>query len=161
MPDTKFTFNDNKGFWIAEHYMQLAYHYIHQELLEPIYDAFSNKQGLILDCELKINGMQFGYFSVMWDEDLSNDADRLLMIQLINQVITNLQAKGDYITVEELKAIPTEDDHWEGIITSKPFPVNDLLKIFNAMIQVLNGTWESSNYNMDAEMEWLESNDIA
>jgi hypothetical protein len=37
MPVSKITYNQNKGFGVEETFMQLVYHYVHEELVNPQY----------------------------------------------------------------------------------------------------------------------------
>lgn len=71
------------------------------------------------------------------------------MLQILKNVKTILQSKGTYISVAELQSIPTEDKNFKNLYNRKPFPTAELIKIIDALIQKLQGAWDSSNYNMD------------
>lgn len=146
MADCKLTYKNNKGFWVHETYAQLIYQLIYAELQKPEY-TFSHKQEFLEDCEDIINGISIGYIGLNWIEYLINQADEQTMVQLLQNVITYLQTKGKYIAVTELKAMQTQDEHWKAVM-DRNFPVSELIRIFNALIQMLQGTWDSNNYDM-------------
>lgn len=79
------------------------------------------------------------------------------MIRLLEKVVYDLEQKGEYISVEELQAFPSEADGWKSF-WDRPFKTSNMLKIFNALIQMLKGEWDSTNYNMDRELEWPNRN---
>lgn len=146
MADTKIDYKSEKGFWIHEAYIQLVFHFIYRELQKDKY-SFTNKPNLLLDCEGKINGWTNGYLVLMWHEYINGAIEEQKMIQLLQNVITDLKTKGTYITIAELRALPTQDEHWKSNM-DKNFPTKELIRIINALIQILNNTWESSNYDM-------------
>ncbi len=138
----------NKGFQISDIYMQLALYYINEELKKNQY-IFTNKGYLQRYHESIINGNMAGWFAFLWDENLSNSSDEQTMLQVLENVKTTLQSKGEYISVAELQTIPTEDKDFKRFYGRYPFPTSELIKIIDALIQMLQGTWESTNYNMD------------
>jgi hypothetical protein len=73
------------------------------------------------------------------------------------EVKNTLQNKGTFISVNELQAIPTQDRMFKWLFSEKPFPTIDLIKIIDALIQMLQGTWTSTNYDMTAEINWKYS----
>lgn len=154
MATTKIRYNDGKGFWISEAYIQLAFCYIYQEAKKNQYN-FSNKQDLLGDFEDKINGYRNGYLILGWDEDvITSQAEEQTMLQVLQNVKTTLQSKGSYISVEELQSIPTEDKDFKRLFSRKPFPTSELIKIIDALIKMLQGTWSSDNYDMDINYKY-------
>jgi len=153
MATTFIKYQNNKGFHITESFMQLAFYYIHQEIILPNY-VFINKQEIIESMEDDINGSTKTYFVLMWHNDLINSTEEQTMIQVLQNVKTTLQNKGAFISVAEMQAIPTEDRTFKWLFCENPFHTADLIKIIDALIQMLQGTWESTNYNMDAEINW-------
>ncbi|MGE8552402.1 MAG: hypothetical protein ACN6OB_00510 [Chryseobacterium jejuense] len=147
MANCKIVYKNDKGFWIAESFSQLFMHYIYKELQKPQY-IFSNKQELLEDLEDNINGYCNGYIGLNW-EGLMSSAEEQTMIQVLQNVKISLQNKGASISVAELKSIPTEDIHFQYILDKKPFPTSELIRVINALIQMLQGTWTSTNYEMD------------
>lgn len=147
MSQSKMFYSQNKGFWIHEIYMQLVMHYIHQELIKTQYN-FSNKQDLVDDLEDNINGICSGYIGLNWEDVIvAGTTEEQTMISALQNVKTTLQNKGAFISVNELQAIPTED--WDfKVYYRKPFPTSELIKIVDALIQMLQGTWTSTNYDM-------------
>ena len=85
--------------------------------------------------------------ALMWHEYLINQTDEQTMIQVLKNIIIKLQIKGRYITIVELKAMSSQDQHWKAVM-NRDFPVSELIRIFNALIQILEGSWESTNYDM-------------
>ncbi len=140
-------YQNGKGFNIAEDYMQLMIYYIHEELKKPQY-IFENKNLINIDNESIINGYQSSYLTLGWDDMFINSTEEQTMIQVLQNVKTNLQNKGEWISVDELQAIPTEDEYIKGLYSRKPFPTTELIKIIDSLIQMLQGTWTSDNYNM-------------
>ena len=138
----------NKGFQISDIYMQLVLYYINEELKKNQY-IFTNKGYLQRYHESIINGNMAGWFAFLWDEKLSNSSDEQTMLQVLENVKITLQNKGSFISVAELQTIPTEDKDFKRFYGRYPFPTSELIKVIDALIQMLQGTWESTNYNMD------------
>ena len=144
MARTFIDYKEGKGFEINEVYIQLAFCYIYQEAKKSQY-IFSNKQEVLESLQDDING----YLVLMWHDDLVNQSDEQTMLQVLQNVKTALQSKGAYISVAELQTIPTEDKDFKRFYGRYPFPTSELIKVIDALIQMLQGTWESTNYNMD------------
>lgn len=148
MPETKIDYKDKKGFWIEESFMQLCMYYIYLELQNNQY-VFANKTELLEDLNDKLNGLTKGYLVLEWDDILINITEEQTMCSVLNNVKLNLMTHGAYLTVSNLQAIPLEDKDLRKLYSKKPFPVSELIKIVNALIQMLEGTWTSTNYGMD------------
>ena len=146
MAVTFIEYQNNKGFYIHEDFMQLAFFYIYEEMRKPNYQ-FSHKSDLLYDCEAIINGRRSSYLVLNWNDFLVNTPDVQLMIELLENAVMFLQKKGSYISVSELQNMPTQDEHWL-MIMDREFPVNELIKIFAALIEMLHGKWTSTNYDM-------------
>lgn len=157
MATTFIDYQNNKGFYISETFMQLTWHYVLQEIIKPQY-SFADKDDLIEDFQQDIDGIHAGYLVLSWDDYLEGPTEEQTMIQVLQNVKIALQSKGTFISVEEMQAIPTEDRMFKWLYSEKPFPTADLIKIIDALIQMLQGTWESTNYNMDAEINWKYEN---
>lgn len=153
MPDTFVTYKENKGFWIAESFAQLILYYISQEISKPEINILG-KEDLIEEFSMHINGYTKTYMTVGLFEFVETPAQEQEMIQVLQNVKTTLQNKGAFISVDEMQAIPTEDRMFKWLYSEKPFPTADLIKIIDALIQMLQGTWESTNFDMDAEINW-------
>ena len=150
MAVTFIDYKENKGFYIHEDFMQLAFIFIYAELRIPNKYNFINKEDLISDCESKVNGVHSGYFVLSWEKDLVGESEEQLMIELLQSIINELNSKGELIKAFELESMETEDTHWKRIM-DKPIPVKELIRIFNALIEMLNDDWNSTNYNMDID----------
>lgn len=153
MATTKIDYKERKGFYINEAYIQLAFCYIYQEAKKSQYN-FSNKQEILESLQDDINGYTYGYLVLMWHDDLVNQSDEQTMLQVLQNVKTTLQGKGAYISVAELQSIPTKDEDFKILYSRKPFPTAELIKIIDALIKMLQGTWDSTNYNMDINYQY-------
>ena len=147
MADTKITYKENKGFWIHEDFLKLALFYITQEISKVQYDI-SNKQELLDDLNVDIQGYTSGSMCVGLFEYVNSTFEEQVMQQVLQGVKAILQSKGAYISVSELQEIPTRDEDFKFLFSRKPFPTAELIKIIDALIKMLQGTWDSTNYSM-------------
>lgn len=148
MATTFIDYKDKKGFYISESFMQLAIFYISEELKKSQY-TFVNKTDLLDTLDSSIKGYDKGFLVLLWDEELVGTDDEQTMIQVLQNVKASLLSKGNMISLAELKSIPTDDPDFERLFSSKPFPTSELIKIMDALIQMLNGSWTSTNLYMD------------
>lgn len=146
MSDIRITYKNNKGFWINESFMQLGFYYILREVEKPQYNI-TNKSELLELMSYSING--YVSPSLGWVGHLTNETEEQTMIQVLQNVKTTLQNKGVFISVEEQNTITTEDNTFSYILGVKPFSTAELIRVIDALIQMLQGTWESTNYDMD------------
>ncbi len=149
MPVSKITFKQNKGFWIEETFMQLVYHYIHEELIKPQY-ILTNKNRLLKSTKDRINGYFIGSMSLGWRNLIETNSEIQTMTQVLQNTKITLNSKGEYISVGELQNISTEDVEFK-LYLSNPFPTSGLIEILNALIQMLNGSWAPTDYNMQID----------
>lgn len=152
MADTKIDYKNGKGFWIVEDVMELAFQYIYKELKTGNY-TFSKMDRLLLDAESNINGWSRGYLVLMWHKALNGIQDEQEMIRLLENILNELNQKGSYISVEEMHAFPSEAEDWKSFWDS-PFKTQNLINVFEALVSMLKGEWESTNYNMDSHIDW-------
>ncbi|OCA74793.1 hypothetical protein BBI00_10815 [Chryseobacterium arthrosphaerae] len=148
MATTFIDYKDKKGFYISESFMQLAIYYISEELKKSQY-TFVNKTELLDTLDSSIKGYDKGFLVLLWDEELEGTVDEQTMILLLQNVKASLMNKGDMISLTELKAIPTDDPDFERLYSRNPFPTSELIKIMDALIQMLNGSWTSTNLYLD------------
>ena len=148
MATTFIDYKDKKGFYISESFMQLAIYYISEELKKSKY-TFVNKTELLDTLDSSIKGYDTGVLVLLWDEELEGTADEQTMILVLQNVKASLINKGDMISLTELKAIPTDDPDFERLYSRNPFPTSELIKIMDALIQMLNGSWTSTNLYLD------------
>lgn len=153
MATTKIVYKENKGFWINESFMQLAYCYIYEELKKSQYTV-TNKNQLLDEIKFHIDGYSTGIMSLGWYGFVETDAEKQTMVTVLQNVKVTLQSKGSYISVAELQSIPTEDKDFKILYSRKPFPTAELIKIIDALIKMLQGTWDSTNYNMDINYQY-------
>ncbi len=151
MPITFIEYKNNKGFSIHETFMQLAYFYIYMELEKPNY-KISNKDDLLYSTKFHIDGYSNGTMSLVWNN--LNQQDEQIIQQILQNVKSSLENKGAYISVAELQAISTEDEDFKILYSRNPFPTAELIKIIDALIKMLHGTWNSTNYRMDINYQY-------
>jgi hypothetical protein len=89
-----------------------------------------------------------------WNKILINSSEEQTMIQILQEVKASIQNKGVYISVAELQSIPTKDKDLKRLFSRKPFPTSELIRIIDALIKMLQGTWEYTNYNMDINYQY-------
>lgn len=140
-------YQNGKGFNIAEDFIQLMIYYIHEELEKPQY-AFINKNLFVMGHEGIINGISSGYLTLPWKRILVSTEEEQTMIQILQNVKIALQNKGAFISVSELQSIQTDDEDFKYLYSRNPFPVAELIKIIDVLIQMLQGTWVSNKYDM-------------
>lgn len=155
MATTFIDYKNDKGFYISESFIKLTMYYIYLELQKPQY-IFLSKQELLDDLSDKINGLRNGYIVLGWDDVLNNPSEEQTMIQVLQNVKTSLQNKGANIPVSELISIPTQDDTLKYMLDKKPFPTVELIRVIDALIQMLEGTWNSDNYDMNLNWRYFE-----
>ena len=143
----------NKGFWINENFMQLLFNYLYKEAQKSQY-MFLDKQDLLDDLNEGVKGWYKGYFALSWEEILKTSSDEQNLIQLLQNVKIVLQNKSSNISVTELQSINAEDDTFKYLFSRKPFPTSELIKILDALIKMLQGTWDSTNYNMNIDYQY-------
>jgi len=149
MPVSKITYKQNIGFWVEETFMQLMYHYIHEQLVKPQY-LVKDKHILLKSIRDRINGYFIGSMSLGWRNFIETNSEIQTMTQVLENTKMTLNSKGEYISVGELQNISTEDVEFK-LYFSNPFPTSDLIEILNALIQMLNGSWTSTDYNMQID----------
>ncbi len=142
-----------KGFVTSDLYIQLALFYINEELKTGKY-TFSETNALLKYNEDVINGAFAGWFAFFWDSHLLNLRDEQTMIQILENVKSAMRIKGDFISVEELQSIPTKDGDFK-LLYRRPFPTTELIKIFNALSELLKGNWQYENYELEIEYNKL------
>ena len=152
MAKTFINYNENNGFYIGESFIQLAMYYIYTEALKPQY-VFSNKANVLLDMKYKIDGIQSTYFTLMWSSLLNGSSDEQSMIAVLQNTRINLQNKGAYIAISELQALDSDDFDFKYFF-GKNFPTSELIKIIDALIQIMQGTWTSTNYDMNIDYKY-------
>lgn len=136
----------DKGFITSDIFMQLALYYIHEECKKDQY-TFIRKEVLTDYHLMVINGQMAGWFAFLWDDYISDSSEEQTMVQILQIVKAKIYHKGTYISLTELQSIPTMDGDFK-IFYNKPFPTADLIQIFDALIQMLEGDWEYKDYDM-------------
>ncbi|SDJ21432.1 hypothetical protein [Chryseobacterium jejuense] len=150
MPTSKMSYKEDKGFWIEESFMQLVFHYIYKELIKSQYNL-TNKNQLLEEMKFDIDGYTTGSMSLGWRRLIESSSDIQTLIQVLEHVKLDLNSKGMYISVQELQNIQTEDNEFKYYYTH-PFPISGPIKIVNALIQMLNGTWTATNEYIEIDI---------
>lgn len=132
-------------FWIAEHFMQIMFHYIYEELVKPEY-VFTDKEEFLYVTRFHIDGYSTGIMWLGWEKFVETEDEIQAMIVLLEKVKLGL-LKEEYISVKELEAIPSEDTFFKSINNS-PLATSELVRIFDALINLLNGTWAYNNHDL-------------
>jgi len=148
MARTYVKYKNRSGFWISEPYLQLAYNYIYAELVKPQYNL-ECKVDLLSFIKFQIDGFALDMMSLGWNSYFVNETEIQVMIGILQQVNIDLFAKGTYIATQELRLIQSKDEYFKNFYYYKHFPVTELIKIIDAIIQLLENTWETINYNME------------
>ncbi|MGL6126889.1 hypothetical protein [Chryseobacterium artocarpi] len=143
----------DKGFWLAKCVAQFAMHYIRLELEKPQY-LFTQKEDLLEDLSDNINGYCSGYVGLNWD-NVIEPAEEQIMAEVLRNVKHALENKGTEISADELMSISTED-HTLQYIFDQPFPVSEMVRVISILIQMVEGSWDSTNYEMD--LKWRYKN---
>jgi len=153
MATTFINYNLNYGFYIAESFMQLAMYYIYTEAKNPQY-IFSDKSGLLRDFRFKIDGIENPYFVLSWSSIFIDFTDEQTMITVLQNVMINLQNRGMYISLGELQEIDSVDFEFKNSYSRKPFPTSEIIKIIEALVQTMQGTWSSTNFSMKIDYRY-------
>lgn len=153
MATTFIEYKDHKGFWIHESFMQLVFHYIYDEIKKTEYN-FTNKNQLLEEIKFQIDGYSCGSVSLGWYGFVENNIEKQSMITALQNIKTYLQSLGAHISITQLQSIPTEDEDFKRLYSRKPFPVSELVKILNALIEMLKGNWNSTNYDMEIDYKY-------
>jgi hypothetical protein len=147
MPESKIVFENNEGFWIHEIYMQLVYCYIYTELSKSEY-SITKKDDMLYSIKFHIDGWSTGIMALGWFDYVQSKSDKKNILSVLENTKSMLQLKGDYIEVNELQNIKTEDEDFK-LFYRTPFPISELIKVINALIEMVEGVWNSTNYNME------------
>jgi hypothetical protein len=142
----------NKGFQTSDSFIQLALYYINEELKDKKY-IITSKNSLQKYNEDVLNGSMAGWFAFLWDDYIISSNDEQIMTQALQVTKSSIATRGEFISVNELQAIPTKDLHFKNFF-HKPFPTSELIKIIDALSQMLEGTWQYDNYNMEINYKY-------
>lgn len=142
----------DRGFEISDFFMQLALYYINEELRKEPY-IFTNKYSLEEYHKSVTKGHMVGWFAFLWDSYIVNPFEEQTMIDILQTVKTIIHSKGSYISITELQTIPTEDPDFKTFF-EQPILTAELIKIFDALIQLLQGTWHYTKYDLDSDIKY-------
>lgn len=152
MGKTLVEYEKDKGFWISESMMQLVLHYIVEEMEKPEH-PIPDKSDLMMMLRWDIDGYTRSYMSVRLFDEIDSLEGEQMFIRVLEKVKETLHDKGAYISIEELMSIPTKDMALRYILDKKPFPTGELIRVVDALIQMLERTWMHKDYEMD--LDWI------
>jgi hypothetical protein len=99
------------------------------------------KTDFLKETDMLVQGYAFGELWLGWKKYITTEEESKTMIELLENIKINLQNKSPEISTEEIQAIPIDDSHFKRCIAS-PFPVSELMKITEALTQMVSGTWD-------------------
>jgi len=152
MATTYIDYKEDKGFWIAEIYMELTYEYIKQALEQRI-DEIDFKEDLNKDLELFTSGMFKGMLTLTWSTFLKSKHDNK-MISILEDTKTLLQNKGEIITTGELNSYEVKKEEMASI-WPKPLKTSEVIKIINILILMFKDEWRETNYAMNIDYSFV------
>jgi len=154
MATTFIDYNENKGFWIAEIYMELTFEFILQTLEKIEFEA-PFKQEFKEDLEFNVNGFAKGMLVLTWHSFIKTNEDEELVIRILNETILLLKEKGEFIPIKELNdyEVKKEEDaaHWP-----KPFKTAEITKILETLILMLKNEWHETRYGMEIDYSFID-----
>ncbi|CAL2080609.1 hypothetical protein [Tenacibaculum sp. 190524A05c] len=154
MATTFIDYNRDKGFWIAEIYMELTYEYILQAL-NNINEKISIREELEDDINFNITGLAKGMLTLTWQSFLKDKDQESEMIFVLEETKKLLNSKEEFISVRELNSYENKK---EDVASKWPKPIKTLevIKIVDALILMLKNEWNKpSNYEMDIEYSFV------
>lgn len=136
----------NSSFLVRDLDMQLMFFYIHEEMLDGRY-FFAGKEAFLSRLDFYAKGYAFGEPHLGWSRFLTTGRESETMIVLLGNLIVRLHSKGPEISREEIEAIPVDDFHFKMYLDN-PFPVSRLIRIAEALIRMISGSWNQEMNRM-------------
>ena len=152
MATTHIDYKDDKGFWVAEIYIELTYEYILQALNNKT-NQIPIEKNLRKDLELFTSGMFKGMLTLTWDTFLSSE-DEQVIVSILEDTKTLLQNKGEYISKEELNSYEVKKGEMASV-WPKPIKISEVIKIVDALILMFKGEWDETSYGMDIDYSFV------
>jgi hypothetical protein len=137
-----------KGFWIAESFIEILSEYICKEFERKEITEYSKPlQKLYDSIDGNRTGEKIGMVGIPFDRLISSKEDENDLITIFQNVKTTLQAKGEKIEIEELKEIESRktDDYFKRE-WFKPIYISSFVTTLDIMIKMLKGEWQSNNH---------------
>ena len=156
MSDTKIDFKDSKGFWINEPYFEMTCNFILQAL-NAREEEFSFREIITKDLTYKVNGYDHGMLVITWRDYIKTKEEELQMASILEDAMAIVEAKGEYITTEELNSYEAaKEEQYFAFNWPNPLPTQEVGKILDALVKILKGEWESTNYAMYIDYSFFD-----
>ena len=139
-----------KGFWIPPSFIEVLSDYICQTFETIGVNTFSqNLQNVYVSCDLNRKGESYGMVSFLLDAYVTTTSDKTALIDVLTQTKSLILSIGTELSIELLndfesrKSLDEFKDPWFF-----PIKTSSLDATIDIINQMLNGTWESDNYDV-------------
>ncbi|MDO3641331.1 hypothetical protein [Mucilaginibacter sp. L3T2-6] len=146
---TYIKFNSH-GFWIHQAFVEVLSDYICQTFEDLGVDTFSeNLKKIYRICDSNRLGENIGMVGIPFDRTITNNADKVIMLDILNQTKTLIASKGAELSLAMLEAFESrKTDDYFRVPWNFPIKTQSLIATIDIIIKVLNGTWTSDNYSV-------------
>lgn len=143
-------YEEDKGFWIDEAYMELVFYFIWKTFnrINPDVD-FKEKMEWYLESAAS-SGL-YGMLVLGWQDILKTPKEEEEMIEILETTKKDLEVFGEFISIEELtEAASYEKNPEYRSKWSKPLKTEEVIKVIEALITMLKKEWtEDQNLDFD------------
>jgi hypothetical protein len=150
MANTTYIHFNSHGFWIHQAFIEVLSDFICETFENIGIDTFSRGlQDIYEDCDLNRKGVSIGMVTILFDKYITNTADKIALINLLNQTKTLISSKGSELSIATLEDFESRkaDDYFK-CPWAFPIKTQSLTATIDMIIQLLNGTWNSDNYSI-------------
>jgi len=150
MAEQAFIEYKDKGFWIPEAFIEVISDYICLTFEDIGLIIFSeNLQEIYDDCDSNRKGVKLGMVNISLDDYITNEIDRNNFITVLEETKTRILNEGIELSIVDLNAFESRKiDNYFKSDWSYPIKTQSLVATINIMEQLLNETWQSSNYSV-------------
>jgi hypothetical protein len=141
---------NNKGFWIPEAFIEVLSEYICKTFEAIGFDTFSlNLKKLYDECNSNRDGENIEIVNISLDRYVSNEIDKTTLINAFDQAKALIRSKGVELSISTLNEFESnKSDDYFKFEWHFPIKTQSLVATIDIIQQLLNGTWESSNYRV-------------
>ena len=150
MDNTTYIKFNSHGFWIHQAFIEVLSEYICQIFENIGVNTFSqNLQEIYSICDSNRNGENIGMVGIPFNRTITNNDDKITIINVLNQTRTLILSKGTELSVATLEDFESRktDDYFK-VSWAFPIKTQSLIATIDIIIQMLNGTWISDNYSV-------------
>jgi len=149
-----------KGFWIPPSFIEVLSDYIcprkrriliiiFLHLLKLVNTLSQNLQNIYICCDANRLGESFDMVNILLDHYVTGTSDKTTLIDVLTKTKTLILSIGTELSIELL----TEFERRKSIDEYKsswafPIKTGSLAATIDIIIQMLNSTWESDNYDV-------------